>query len=154
MNQFDQSFARQAEEMMQAAQNARVPESMQAFAEESVAKSRDAYRKLAAAAVDGSKALEQVANTAQANATALTEKAIQNFAANTEAAFNAAEAMARSRTFPEAAKVQVEFMQSQFAKASEQTREFYELSARMTRDTFETMNAAASRTFESLRGRS
>jgi hypothetical protein len=153
MNQFNQTFSKQAEEMMKAAQTARVPESMQAFAEDTVVKGREACRKLTEVAKDGTKAFEQVATAAQANMVTFTEKMIETVTANTEAAFSAAEKMARSKTFPEAARVQAEFVQSQIAKAGEQTREFYELSARMTRETIEQVNEAATRAFETFKTR-
>ena len=45
-------FTRQAQDMFAAAKEARIPENVQAFAEESVAKTRDAYTKLNAATQD------------------------------------------------------------------------------------------------------
>jgi len=45
-------FARQAQDMFAAAKEARIPENVKAFAEESVAKTRDAYAKINAATQD------------------------------------------------------------------------------------------------------
>ncbi len=42
-------FTRQAQDMLAAAKEARIPENVKVFAEESVAKTRDAYTKLNAA---------------------------------------------------------------------------------------------------------
>ena len=42
-------------------------------------------------------------------------------------------------------------MQQQLAVANAQTRELFELSAKIAKQTLETMNAAATKTFEQLR---
>ena len=53
-------FARQAQDMFAAAKEARIPENVKAFAEESVAKTRDAYAKINAATQDNVKAVEEI----------------------------------------------------------------------------------------------
>ena len=73
-----------------------------------------------------------------------------NANANTEALFDAAQAIARAKTLPEAARLQADFVQQQTAAASAQTKEFFELSSKVAKQTFETMNAAAAKTFEQL----
>ena len=140
-------FATQAEDFMRNAGDVRVPEQMQHFAEDSVAKTREAYAKMTVVAQDAQKAMAEVSTVATQGAKTLGEKMLANVTANTNAAFDAAEAIARARSVPEAMKLQSTFMQSQMAKASEQTREFYELSARLTQHTLESMNAAATRAF-------
>jgi len=147
----NEQFTRQAQEMFSAAKDARIPENVQAFAEESVAKTRDAYQKFNAVAKDSAKVLEDVMTAAQAGARALGEKVLTNTAANTEAAFDAAQAIARARTLPEAARLQADFVQQQIAVANAQTKEFFELSAKVTRQTFESINTAASRTYEQMK---
>jgi len=142
----NEQFTHQAQEMFSAAKEARIPENVQAMAEQSVAKSRETYQKLNAAAKDGVKMLDEVVTTAQAGARALGEKVLTNTAANTEAAFEAAQAIARARTLPEAARLQSDFIQQQLAVASTQTKELFELSTKIAQQTFECMNAAASRT--------
>lgn len=144
-------FTRQAQDMFAAAKDARIPENIQAFAEESIAKSREAYAKMNATAQDSAKALEEVFQSAQEGAKAIGEKLVNNTAINTEAAFDAAEAIARAKTLPEAARLQANFMQQQFAVASAQTKELFELSTKITRQTFETMNMAASKSFDQMK---
>jgi len=144
-------FTRQAQDMFAAAKDARIPENIQAFAEESVAKSREAYAKLNATAQDSAKAFEDVFSAAQEGAKAISEKLFSNVSVNTEAAFDAAEAIARAKTLPEAARLQANFFQQQFAVASAQTKELFELSTKVTRQTFETMNMAASKTFDQVK---
>jgi phasin len=147
----NEQFTRQAQDMFKAAQDARIPENFQAMAEDSVAKTREAYQKLNAVAKDGAKAVEEVMLTAQASAKAFGEKVMQNTTANTEAAFDAARAIARARSLPEAARLQADFMQQQLSVAGAQTKELFELSTKLARETIETMNSAASRSLEQLK---
>ena len=147
----NEQFTRQAQEIFNVAKDARIPENVQAFAEESVAKTREAYQKANAAAKDSVKVIEDVMLTAHAGARALGEKVMTNTAANTEAVFDAAQALARARTLPEAARLQADFMQQQMAVASAQTKEFFELSTKVARQTFESMNAATTKTFDQFK---
>lgn len=147
----NEQFTRQAQDMFKAAQDARIPENFQAMAEDGVAKTREAYQKMNAAAKDSAKVVEEVMLTAQASAKALGEKVLQNTAANTEAAFDAAQAIARARSLPEAARLQADFMQQQFSVAGAQTKELFELSTKLARETLETMNSAAARSMEQMK---
>ncbi len=144
-------FARQAEQMLNAAKEARIPENVQAFAEDSVAKSREVYAKMSTATADGLKATQEVMLAAQAGAQSVGEKFLANASANTEAAFDAAEAMAKAKTMPEMARLQADFIQQQLATASAQTKEFFELSNKIGRQTLESMNAAATKSFEQMK---
>lgn len=147
----NETFTRQAREMFGAGKDVRIPDNVQAFAEQNVAKTREAYQKINTVAKDGAKALEEFVLTAQAGAKAFGDKVVNNASANAEAAFDAAQAIARARTLPEAARLQVDFMQQQFAVGHAQTRELFELSAKIAKQTFETMNSVATKTFEQVR---
>lgn len=147
----NEQFTRQAQDMFRAAQNGKIPETMQAMAEDGVAKTRDAYQKMQIATKDGAKVVEELVLATQAGAKAIGEKVIHNTAVNTEAAFDAAQAIAKARSFPELARLQADFMQQQMAIASSQTKELFELSTRVTRQTIESMNAAAARSFEQFK---
>jgi phasin len=147
----NEQFTRQAQEIFNAAKDVRIPENVQAFVEESVAKTREAYNKLNATAKDGAKILEEVMLSAHAGAKAVGEKVLSNTAANTEAAFDAAQAIARARSLPEAARLQADYLQQQMAVASSQTKELLELSAKVTRQTFETVNAATTKAFDQFK---
>lgn len=145
-------FTRQAQEMFKAVNGGfKMPENLQVLAEDSVAKSREAYEKFAVVAKDNAKAAEEVILTAQAGAKTLGEKVLNNALANTEAAFDAAEAMARAKSLPEAAQLQANFVQKQMAIAGAQTKEFFELSSKIAKQTFETMNTAAAKSFEQIK---
>jgi hypothetical protein len=151
MEIFMNNFTRQAQDMLSAAKEARIPENVQAFAEDSVAKTRDAYAKMSAATQDGVKAMQEIMLVAQAGAQSLGEKVLHTATLNAEAAFDAAEAMAKAKTVPEMARLQASFVQAQIATASAQTKEFFELSNKIGRQTLESMNAAATKSFEQMK---
>lgn len=140
------------EDFFKAAKDAKIPENMQQFAGETIAKTHEAYVKISDAAVDGAKTAEEVISVAQVGAKELGEKAVENFTANTQAAFDAAQAIASASTIPEAAKLQADFFQQQLATAGAQTKEFFELSTKLTQETFQTMNSATAKTFEQFKG--
>jgi hypothetical protein len=147
----NEQFTRQAQEMLAAAKEARIPENVQAFAEDSVAKTREAYSKMNAVAQDGVKAFQEIVLTAQSGAKSFGEKLLHTATVNAEAAFDAAEAMAKAKTVPEVARLQASFIQQQLANASSQTKELFELSSKIGRQTLESMNAVASKTFEQIK---
>jgi len=144
-------FTRQAQDMLNAAKDARIPENVQAFAEESVLKTREAYAKMTAVAKDGAKVMEDVMLASHAGAKAIGDKVMHNTLANTEAAFDAALAIARAKTLPEVARLQANFLQQQFAIANAQTKELFELSTKVGKQTFESVNAAAQKSFEQIK---
>lgn len=135
-------FTRQVQEILSATKDARIPENVKALAEDSVAKTREAYSKMSSAARDGVKIFENVLVSAQAGANSIGERVLRNTEANTEAAFDAAQAISRAGTLPEIVRLQTNFMQKQFAAASAQTKELFELSMKVTQQTFESVGAA------------
>jgi phasin family protein len=76
---------------------------------------------------------------------------MHNTAVNADAAFEAAQAIARARTIPEAARLQADFVQQQFAAAGAQSKELFELSTKFMRQSFEMMSGAATKSFEEMR---
>ena len=146
-----QDFTRQAQEMFTAGKDAKIPENMSAFAEDAVSKSRDVYNKMAVAAKDNAKVVEDVILTTQAGAKSIGEKLMANTLANTEAAFDAAQAIAKAKTFPEVARLQANYWQQQFAAAGSQTKELFELSSKVAKQTFETVGSAATKSFEQIK---
>ncbi|MGL5734323.1 MAG: phasin family protein [Beijerinckiaceae bacterium] len=146
-----QDFTRQAQDMFSAGKDAKIPENMSAFAEDAVAKSREVYNKVAAATKDQAKVVEDVLLTTQAGAKSIGEKMIANTIANTEAAFDAAQAIAKAKTFPEIARLQANYWQQQFATAGAQSKELFELSTKVAKQTFETVGSAATKSFEQVK---
>lgn len=146
-----EDFARQAQDMFAAAKDARIPENLQHMAEESVSKSREMFHKFSAAAKDGVKAVEDMILSSTAGNKAIGEKLLQNTIHNTEAAFDAAQAISRAKTVPEAFQIQAKYLQQQMALASAQTKELFELSTKVAKQNFEMMNQAATKSFEQVR---
>lgn len=150
MNANDQ-FTRQAQDMFNAAKEARIPENVAHVAEEAVSKTREAYQKMSVAAKENARVVEDVMLAAQAGAKTFGEKVLHNTAANTEAAFDAAQAIVRAKTLPEAARLQADFVQQQFTVAGAQAKELFELSTKIAKQTFEQVNAAATKSFEQMK---
>lgn len=144
-------FTRQTQDFLAAAKDARIPEAVQAFAEDGVSKAREAYGKMNSVAKDGAKVLEEVMVAAHAGAKSIGEKVLRNTEVNTEAAFEAAHAIARAKTLPEAVRLQTSFVQQQLAAAGAQSRELFELSAKVAQQTLETMSTVATKTFEQMK---
>lgn len=146
--------ARQTEEFLKAAREARIPEGVQAIAEDTLTKTREAYGRMSAVMKDGARAAEDVFLASHAGARVIGEKVLSNTAVNTEAAFEAAQAMARAKTLAEVAQLQASFMQRQMAMAGEQTKELFELSTRVAKQTFDTFGAAAAKSVDRMKAAS
>lgn len=147
----NEQFMKQTEEMMAAAKNIQMPENVQAMAEEGVARGRETYEKITAVAREATTGMEEVTVAQTRGARELSEQFFDVMAANTEAAFDAAAAMAGAKSLPEAARMQADFVQQQMAKAGEQTKELYETSSRVTRETVETLNQVAAKTMDNVK---
>ena len=146
-----EQFTRQVEEFFAASNNVNIPDNVQSIVEDGVAKTRDAYLKINAVTKDGVKAFEDAMTAAYAGTKTIGEKVLLNIEANTKAAFDGAQSISRARTLPEVVRLQSSHLQNQVVATSVQTKEFCELSAKVVQQTFEAMNAAATKTFEQLR---
>lgn len=147
----NEQFTRQAQEFFNVTKDARIPENLQAMAEDSVAKSREAYQRMNVAAQEQLKNAEQVLLATHAGTKAISEKMMHNAAANTEAMFNAAQSIARAKTVPEATRLQADYIQQQTSAATVQAKEIFDLSAKVTKQAFEAINAAAAKSFETMK---
>ena len=147
----NEQFTRQAQEMFNVAKDARIPENFQSFAEDAVTKSREVYQKMNAAARENVNAVEEFMLASHAGAKAVGEKVLHNVASNTESAFDAAQAIARAKTLPEAARLQADFMQQQTAVATTQTKELFELSTKVAKQSFDAINKATAKSFEQFK---
>lgn len=107
---------------------ARIPENVQLFAERGVTATRESFAQMSAAAKGGAKLIEEIVSNAQGNTKAFGEKVIDNATKNADPLFAAAGAIARAKTFHEAATLHGDYLQKQFAIVSEQTKEPLELS--------------------------
>jgi len=116
------------QEILSAAREGRIPDEAREAARETVAKSRQAYGQFSGAAKEGLRGVEQALEAGYDNAKALNTTWLRNMAVNTEAAFQAAYAMAGARNVPEATQIYAQFVQQQMANVGRQTQEMFELS--------------------------
>lgn len=144
-------FARQTQDMLAAAKDARIPEQFQAIAGDTVTKARETYSKVNTVAKDGAKVVEEVMVAAHAGAKSISEKVLKNTETNTEAVFEAAQAIAKAKTLPELMQLQSSFMQQQMSAVGAQSKELFELSTKVAQQTFESINAAATKTMEQMK---
>lgn len=147
----NETITRQARDMLAAASKAEVPSEVRAIAEDGVAKAREAYAIWTAAVEAGVKAMEELATVTQMAAKTMGDKVAGNTVANTEAAFAAAERLARAKTLPEAAQLQARFAQDQLALAGVQGKELFDLSTQVAKETAETLSAIAAKTANSIK---
>ena len=141
-------FTRQAEDMMKAAKDMRIPDNVQALAQDGVQKSHQAFVQATSVAKEGAKAAEEVMLKVQSGAKTLGEKVLTNTTSNAEAVFAAASEIMKAKTLPEAARLQAEFVRNQFSVAGAQSQEFFKLSSEIAKATFDHMNAVTAKSFE------
>src|SRR6476620_1350450 len=134
-----------ADHILSAVTQTAIPPQVQAFTEGTLEKTRDAYEKLAAVAHDRAQALEDIVRTAQDGAKEIGEKVVTNAHANAQAAFDAAQAMARAKTLAEVARLQTDFLNQLVKITGDQTKELFELSSKVSQRTFGSMNMMATR---------
>jgi len=144
-------LTRRAQEMLSAAMVGHIPENIRAIAEDRLAKTRTSYTKINSVTKDSVKALEDIFDAAHSGAKMISEKILRNTEENVEAALDAAEAIARAKTLPEAATLQANFMRRQLALVGTQTQEIFEISAKVAQQAFESMNSARTTTYENFR---
>ena len=146
-------WKREARQMFTAAKNARIPGSFAVLAEDAISRSRDAFDHFQSVSTDGTRSVETALRAAQDGARVIGEKVLQNVEQNTEMAFQAAQAMARAKTVPELLQLQSSFLQQHLSVSARQSMDLLELSAKVTQQTYDTMNAVALKAFEPLKKR-
>lgn len=147
----NEQFTRQAQEMFNMGKSAQIPENLQQIAEDGVQKTREVYERMNDAVKDSAKVFEEMLLASHAGYKAIGEKMLHNTTVNTESVFDAAQAIARAKTLPEAARLQADFFQQQMAVASAQSKELMELSQKVSQQTFESLNLAATKSFEAAK---
>ncbi len=141
-------FVKQTEELLKNGPQIVVPETVQKAAQDGLDKTHETYTKVSAAAQDAGKAFEKVYETAQKGSKTLTEKFIDQAAKNTDAAFKTARAVLKSKSVPEAAQLQAEYLNKQIEIIGNQSKELYELSSKITADTLKTLSTATNKAFD------
>ena len=144
--QFGKQASDQAEKLFK---DALTVGNVQAFTEKGVVATQEFYAKTVTAAQDNAKALTEVAETAWGSTKMLNDKIVQNLTSNVEVAFATAQAMATAKSLSEIAKLQMDFIQKLATQATEQTKEFADLSARAVQHVFEKTQIIATKSFKS-----
>ena len=122
-----------------------IPAQLQSFIQDGLSKTRNAALTSLAAIKSGAGSFGQVNIVAPKEAGEFTAKLFDNTIVNTEAAFGAAQSIAQAKSPVEAMQLQAQYLQSQFAKAGEQTKELFELSTKAAQKSVEDLGGAASK---------
>jgi len=122
-----------------------VPAKLHALAEQGVAASRSFCEMAATAAQERGKALTEIADLAWDSTKSLNEKVAQNWAANFQTTCAAAQLMASAKSFPEIAKLRIDFLQTLSTQTTEQTKELVGLSTRASQHLIEKVQAATTK---------
>ena len=141
-------FAKHTEQMLKNAQDMAIPEGLQKAMEDGLNQSRQAYSRFADIAQDTNKAMEKAYDSTQKGTKKLTDKLISQATENTTAAFETAEAILQTKSLPEAAKLQADYMKKSFESFSEQSKEIFELSSKIATDATQSLSKATTKAFE------
>lgn len=141
----NEQFARQAQAFFADVADTKVPAEMQAIAQEGIAKARDAFATWNDAVLSGTRAINDVMLASQSGADTVGDAVLKNAHAAAEAAFDAAQGVARAKTLPEVAQLQMKFAQNQLALANQHGKSLFELSAKIARETTEAFTAIAAK---------
>jgi len=141
----NENISSQTEAFLTNPANMKVPSEMRAIAQEGVEKSREAFATWNAAAISGTRAANQIMFASRLSAKTVGDSVLRNTQAAAEAAFDAAQALARAKTLPEAAQLHMKFAQKQFAIASQQGKELLEASANIAHETTNTLAETATK---------
>ena len=124
--------------------------SSQPIAEHAVASSKEFCEKTAAIAQESAKTVSEIVDAAWANTKILNEKALQNMTVNLNAALAVAQEVAGAKSIYDIGRIQAEYVQKSAGHATEQAREFFDLSRQATQRVLETVQAAAAKSFKPI----
>ena len=141
-------FTKQTEEMLKAAKDMTIPEGFMKAMEDGLSQTKKAYSKFSDAAQDANKAFEKAYENSQKSTKKLTDKIMSQATANTEAAFEAAEAIVNTKSVPEALQLQTEFFKKQMEVFGNQSKEIYELTNKLASETAQNLNKATTKAFD------
>ena len=132
-------FTKQFTDMFKANSFGQIPGQMQSAVQDGIAKTRDVTLQSIAAVRNGAETFGKSNMVAPKESGALTSRVFEQAIENTEAMFLAMQAMTQAKSPMEAMQLQAKFVQTQFAKAGEQTKELFELSTKVSQKTAEAM---------------
>ncbi|MGI9568927.1 MAG: phasin family protein, partial [Desulfobulbia bacterium] len=128
---------KQAEEFWKNAQQMKLPANFKEAVEEGLVKSQEVYENAKLFAKDTETAFETVAKTTEKGAKDLTSQVFKNVEENADAACKAVHELVHCKDREDAAKIQSEFVQGQFAKFQSQLQELNALAGNISKDTAE-----------------
>ena len=120
-----------------------LPGNVQSLIGTNIATSREALLQINSIAKDRAKSFEDAMMAGYAGVKTIAEKVLLLSEANARAIFDAAQSIAHAKSPIEAANLQSKYWQKQLIAIGVQTKELYELSAKVTQQTFERITAAA-----------
>ena len=121
----------------------RLPEDVLIMARTTVEGAREVFSTASEVASKGTERWRHAALANYGAAQQIADKCLENVASNFDAAFDAARAMASSKTFPEASAVYRAFLHARFATTVAQTKELYSLSSNLFQRSLEATEASA-----------
>ena len=130
-------------ELFAVSDNHGLPGNVQSLINTNVATSREALLQINSIAKDRAKSFEDAMMAGYAGVKTIAEKVLLLSEANARAVFDAAQSIAHAKSPIEAANLQSKYWQKQLIAIGVQTKELYELSAKVRQQTFERMTAAA-----------
>lgn len=137
---------KQAEEFWKNAQQMKLPANFKEAVEEGLVKSQEVYENAKLFAKDTEQAFEKVAKTTEKGAKDLTSQVFKNVEENADAAFKAVHELVHCKDLEDAAKIQSEFVQGQFAKFQSQLQELNALAGNISKDTANATKSATDKT--------
>lgn len=123
-------------------------EGAQPIAGKALASSKELCEKAATIAQESVKAITEIVDATWTNTKVLNEQALKNATANVTAALAAAQEMAAAKSLFQMGQIQTDYIQNAAGKATEQTREFFDLTTRATQQVLETVQAAAAKSLK------
>ena len=125
-----------------------VPDAVRKLVQDGIVTTRQACQNVGSVLKDNTDALGDIRLAAETAVTELQAKAVDNITQNMEAAWEAADAMARAQTFSELVRLQSDFTRQQLTAFANQSREFYDLSFQAAMQTTASINQASVHAFD------
>jgi len=138
-----EQMERATREMAEAVTHGAIPVSAREVASESVRRTREAYDVMSSDAQERASEIQRLMLGSQSFGTAVISQITRNMTVQSNAAFDAWAAVARSRSLPEAAKVQADFVQSQLAMLVHQSQELFQLALEGLRGSLKELDPSA-----------
>ncbi len=145
-----EQFRKQTEDLISAAKDFEHPDKVKELAEENIQKSKALYANALEVTQDAKDNYMQALEIVTQGTQKLGEKALNNFNANSKAAFDAMQEMAGCKSANEAREVMSKFLQNQMEAAGHQTKEFVETAQEVAQHSGSAFQEANQKTTEKI----